>query len=167
VRVFPRGVHDEPAKDTLGDEVEDGVRDGLGSNAHLIGALSEDPDDGVEAPSEDSEVADDLVVVEEPDVREPVAVFDHVHVMSLAPFVVVARAVLPEKASRRVVQAVVESLVAELADVVQNGNEGEDGEAVVDPLFAAVKVEATRPDAIMRTSEKKRKVQISSGALPK
>merc|ERR1711937_238783 len=124
VGVFPGSVDDEPAEDTLRDEVENGVGDSLASDAKLVGALSKDPDDGVEEPSENGEVGDNVVVVEKPDVWQVGGVR--------------APDAGQEQASSAVVHTVVDGCVAETADVVKDGDEGENGEAVEDPLLATV-----------------------------
>jgi len=64
------GVKDEQAEEALGNDVENGVENGLAVYGEDGGSLGKDPDDGVEEPGEDGEVGDVGVVPEEEDVVE-------------------------------------------------------------------------------------------------
>jgi hypothetical protein len=64
------GVKDEQAEEALGNDVENGVENGLAVYGEGGGSLGKDPDDGVEEPGEDGEVGDVGVVPEEEHVVE-------------------------------------------------------------------------------------------------
>merc|ERR1719258_327216 len=118
------GGDKDEAEASLGDDVKNGVEDGFAVGGDGAGAFSKDPDDGVEGPRGDGEAHDVVVGHDEVDVGKERA----------------DTGVGAEDRSNvafAVVHVVVNSTVLALAKVVDDGDEGEDGEAEEDPLVAA------------------------------
>jgi len=116
--VFELSVANDPSEDTLGDEVKNSVDDGFTSDTKRAGTFGEDPNDGVHEPGDDGEVSDDTVGVVEPEEGKDLAL-------------------VGGETGKGIEECCVDDLVAEDADVVQDGDEGKDGEAEEDPLLAA------------------------------
>jgi len=108
------------AKPSLGDHVKHSVEDGFTVGGDGASAFGEDPDDGVEGPSEDSESNDVIEATEEPNVggngTGDVTPGESRHNVACG-----------------IVDVVVDDMVLAVAEVVDDGEEVEHGEGEEDP----------------------------------
>jgi len=110
------------AKPSLGDHVKHSVEDGFTVGGNGTSAFGEDPDDGVEGPSEDSESNDVIEATQEPNVggngTGDVTPGESRHNVACG-----------------IVDVVVDDMVLAVAEVVDDGEEVEHGEGEEDPLI--------------------------------
>merc|ERR1719329_943584 len=111
------GSADDEAEPSLGDHVKHSVEDGFAVGGDGAGAFGKDPDDGVQAPGKDGQAHGVVEADKEPDVREYSTVLE-----------------LDLLVASSIVDVVVDGTVLALAEVVDDGEEVEQGESEEDPL---------------------------------